>query len=258
MIRDILKSIRSPNYWAYSTWMKFALKYRKTALGPLWVMVSPAMFVGFLGFMYSKVNTVSLEVFVPHLAIGYITWLFMSTLVNQGATLFVSRRQEMLQGRVVVTDIVFSSIFLSLLQYAQQAIIFVLVLLFYSVVLNLYSLVSLIGVFILFINGFWVTVFFGILGARYRDLAEVVTAVMRLAFFITPIIWIPKDGQGGVLGAFLIYNPFYHYLELVRAPLLGNAIMPISWIVVGIITTAGIILSALLYRRTARFLPIWA
>lgn len=238
--------------------MKFALKYRKTALGPLWVMVSPAMFVGFLGFMYSKVNTVSLDVFVPHLAIGYITWLFISTLVNQGATLFVSRRQELLQGRIVVTDIVFSSIFLSLLQYAQQALIIVAVLIFYQTAFGIYSLVSLVGVFILFLNGLWVTIFFGILGARYRDLAEVVTAVMRLAFFITPIIWIPKDGQGGVLGAFLIFNPFYHYLELVRAPLLGQPIMMISWIVVGTITSVGFILSTLLYKRTARFLPIWA
>lgn len=258
MIKDIWKSIRSPSYWAYSTWMKFALKYRKTSLGPLWVLVSPAMFVAFLGYMYSKVNTVSLEVFVPHLSIGYITWLLISTLVNQGATLFVSRRQELLQGRVVVTDIVFASVFLSFLQYFQQALIFIAVIFYFQAWSGVYSFMSLVGLLLLLINGLWVTVFFGILGARYRDLAEVVTAVMRLAFFITPIIWIPKDGQGGVLGAFLIFNPFYHYLELVRAPLLGNPIAPLSWIVVGVITLIGMTLSTLLYNRTARFLPIWA
>lgn len=238
--------------------MKFALKYRKTSLGPLWILVSPAMFVSFLGFMYSKVNTVSLEVFVPHLAIGYITWLFISTLINQGAVIFVSRRQELLQGRINFTDIVFSNLFLAFLQYIQQAVIFVIVMIYFQVAVNAYSLVSLIGLVLLFLNGFWVSVFFGILGARYRDLAEVVTSVTRLAFFITPIIWIPKDGQGGVLGAFLIFNPFYHYLELIRAPLLGNPIMPISWIIVCAITVVGFGLSALLYDRTARFLPIWA
>lgn len=258
MIRDIWKSIRSPGYWAYSTWMKFALKYRKTTLGPVWVLVSPALFVFFLGFMFARVNTVSQDIFIPHLAVGYITWLVIGTLINQGAALFVSRRQELLQGRVVVTDIVFSSVFLIFLQYFQQSLIFIFVLWYFQVWSGLYCLVSLIGVLFLFINGIWVTVFFGILGARYRDLKEMIDAVTRLAFFITPIIWIPKDGQGGVLGAFLVYNPFYHFLELVRAPLLGNPIMPISWLVVTSITVIGLTISMFLYNRTVRFLPIWA
>ena len=258
MFDDIWRSIRSPGYWTYSTWMKFALKYRKTRLGPIWILFSPALFVGFLGYMFSKVNTVSLEVFVPHLAIGYITWLFIAVLINEGATLFVSRRQELLQGKVVTTDLVFANIFLSFLQYAQQSIIFIAVLIYFQVGFSLYSFVSLVGVALLFLNGFWVSIFFGILGARYRDLSELITAVTRLAFFITPIIWIPKDGQGGALGAFLVLNPFYHYLELVRAPLLGNPIAPMSWIVVGVITSVGFALSSVLYNRTAKFLPIWA
>jgi len=238
--------------------MKFALKYRKTKLGPVWVMASPAVFVGFLGFMFSRVNTVSPEIFVPHLAVGYITWLVIGSLLNQGATLFISRRQELLQGKVVITDIVFSHVFLSFIQYAQQSLIFVFVLFYYKIWFDAYSLVSLIGVIVLFVNGLWVTVLFGILGARYRDFKEMIDAITRLAFFITPIIWIPKDGQGGLLGAFLIFNPFYHYLELVRAPLLGNPILPITWIVVSVITVIGMTLSAFLYDRTARFLPVWA
>lgn len=237
--------------------MKFALKYRKTSLGPLWILVSPATFVIFLGYTFSEVNTVELSVFVPHLAIGYITWLFLSSLVSQGCTLFVSRRQELLQGQIVKTDIVFSSLFLALIQFLQQALVFVAVLLYFKVAVTQYSLVALFGILLLFLNGFWVTVFFGILGARYRDLTEVVSAIMRLAFFITPIIWIPKDGQGGALGAFLIFNPFYHYLEIVRAPLLGNPILPISWIVVTCITVIGFLASMVLYNRTSRFLPLW-
>ena len=255
--KDLFLSLWYPQYWVYSTWLKFAMKYRKTSLGPLWLLVGPTLFVIFLGYLFSKVNSSELNVFVPHMAIGYITWTLISGFVTGGSTVFQRRRSEILQGNMRLTDIVLSDNFETLLTYLHQAVVIILVFLYFRLVPNLYSAISFVGLFLLVINGFWVTVFFGLIGARYRDLVEIVSSVMRIGFFITPIIWIPIDGAGGALGNFLKYNPFYHYLELVRAPLLGNPISQFSWVVVITITALGFILTTIVYRKSSKSLALW-
>ena len=82
---------------------------------------------------------------------------------------------------------------------------------------------------------------------------------MRVAFLATPIIWMPGMGGGRskVMGAFLDFNPFYHFLELIRAPLLGNPIAPLSWIVVITITITGFTLAYYFYNRFAKNIPLW-
>ena len=119
-------------------------------------------------------------------------------------------------------------------------------------------LVSILGCGLLIVNGILFTRIFGILGSRYRDLSEVIKAIMRIAFLATPIIWIPGGtGRGGVMEAFLNYNPFYHFLELVRAPLLGNPIELISWLVVLGFTLIGLLCERVITNRYARYVPLW-
>ncbi len=257
MFRDFLESFRKNEYWTYSTWLKFGLKYRKTSLGPLWLLVSPALFVAFLGYLFSSVNGRPLDVFMPHLAVGFITWTLISGIINTSAVIFQARRSEILQGEMRLTDLVLAETFSGFLHYLHQLVIIVVVFVLFKIVPDLYSLVSLVGVALILLNSLWITLALGILGARYRDLVEMISAVMRLAFFITPIIWIPVDGAGGVLGAFLVFNPFYHFLDLVRAPLLGAQVAPISWIVVLTITVTGLLVTQLLYKRSSRLVPLW-
>lgn len=254
---DLKASLRFPQYWTYSTWLRFALKYRKTSLGPLWLLVSPALFVIFLGYMFSQVNSSELHVFVPHLAIGYITWTLVSGYINGGCTVFLRKRSEILQGNMRLTDVVLADNFETLLHYLHQVTIIVCVFLYFNLIPSLYSLYSILGLMLLIYTGFWVTIILGLVGARYRDLVEIVTSVMRICFFITPIIWIPLDGTGGALGSFLIFNPFYHYLELIRAPLLGNAISQLSMIVVIGSNILGTFVMVVAYSKSARFLALW-
>jgi len=149
-------------------------------------------------------------------------------------------------------------VFTTFLQFLHQLVIIVAVFVIFGLGIGLYALVSLVGLILLIANGLWLTVVFGIISARYRDLAEIVQAIMRIAFLATPIIWIPGEGaRGGVMGAFLTFNPFYHFLELIRAPLLGNSIASLSWLVVLFITALGFVLAQLMYDRFARQVPLW-
>jgi len=56
--------------------------------------------------------------------------------------------------------------------------------------------------------------------ARYRDVTQIITSLIQVVFFLTPIIW-----QGSHLPAkysFIVkFNPVAQYISLVRDPFMG-------------------------------------
>ena len=74
---------------------------------------------------------------------------------------------------------------------------------------------------------------------------------MQLFFTMTPIIWTTDLLTGGAPGSaeaiveFLAkLNPFYHFIEIFRAPLVGQAQSWTHWAVVGVITVVGLVARA--------------
>ncbi|WP_075995606.1 ABC transporter permease [Salaquimonas pukyongi] len=242
----------------YYSLLTFLIRYRRTALGPLWLLVGPALFVIALGALFAEVGAVDISVFLPHLAIGLVTWTLINGYITGAATVFQRNRAQLLQGGMAQEDIVRTEVILGLLAFAHQILVVAGVFLYFGMFPPPYALLSLVGIGLLIANGIWTIKVFGTIGARYRDLAEIFGAVMGIFFLATPIIWMPGDGMGrSVMGVFQTYNPFYHFLELVRAPLLGNTISLLSWIVVITITILGHMLAWYFDKRYARFVPLW-
>jgi ABC-2 type transport system permease protein/lipopolysaccharide transport system permease protein len=254
---DSMLDLRSLERWLYVAWFNFIVHYRKTTLGPAWLLVSPILFIAVLGTLYSHVNSVHSSVFVPSLTVGIVVWTLIGGFVSQSSTVFQRHRAQILQGSMQLKDIVVVDLLSTVLQFLHQVIIIVAVFLIFEIPVTLYAFVSLLGLALVVANGFWLTMAFGIIGARYRDLAQVMTAIMRIAFLATPIMWLPQGARGGFLGPFLFFNPFYHFLEIVRAPLLGNSVAVSTWVVVFAITVAGFALASWLYKRFGRLVPLW-
>ena len=242
---------------AYLAYFDFAVQYRKTIIGPIWVLMGPTLFIATLGFLFGEVSNAAPGVFIPHLAIGLIAWTLISGFVTGSTTVFQRGRAQIMQGGLSLWDIVAVDVLKTTLHFLHQIVLVAVVLYIFKVEQSLYSLFSFVGLFVLVINGIWLTMFFGIVGARYRDLTEVVTAVMRIAFLATPIIWLPAERGSGIMVAFLTFNPFYHFLELVRAPLLGEPVSLVSISVVSGITLTGAAITALFYTKLRTRVPLW-
>lgn len=242
----------------YLTCLQFLIRYRRTALGTLWLVVGPALFIVFLGSLFSHVSNIEAYHFIPHLTVGLVAWTLIQGFVTGSTTVFQRARPQILQSGMDLKDIVLMDMGTTILQFAHQIILIVIVMVYYQIGLSFYSIVSLIGLLIIIANGYWLAIVFGFIGARYRDLSEVTQAVMRIAFLATPIIWMPNEaGRGGALGPYLTFNPFYHFLEIVRAPLLNQTISPLSWAVVIGITLCGFAFAHLFYNRYHKQLPLW-
>jgi ABC-type polysaccharide/polyol phosphate export permease len=105
------------------------------------------------------------------------------------------------------------------------------------------------------VNGVWVSLLLGLICARFRDIPPIVGSVMQLVFFITPIIWHPSllAGRQRVVN----FNPFHHFVELLRAPMLDTIPSALTWTVVLAITAAGWIVTLLVFWRYRRRIAYW-
>jgi lipopolysaccharide transport system permease protein len=101
----------------------------------------------------------------------------------------------------------------------------------------------------------WIGMLLGILSARFRDVPPIVANLMQIAFFITPIIFRPE-----VLGnrAWIAeWNPLYHLIEVVRAPIVAAAVPLASWAYLAAFTLGGSLVTLLLFARTRARVPYW-
>jgi ABC-2 type transport system permease protein len=84
--------------------------------------------------------------------------------------------------------------------------------------------------------------------------------LVQLLFFMTPIIWnettLRQQGAGSY-AKIVELNPLLHYLDIVRAPLLGADQELRHWVVVLALTVIGWILAAFAMRQYRARVPYW-
>ena len=95
---------------------------------------------------------------------------------------------------------------------------------------------------------------FGLSGVGYQLVAN----VFMFTFLLTPIIWhaesMPADSLRGTA---MRLNPFFHLVEAVRAPLLGDPVEMLTLGYLAAMTVLGWLLAAAAYRRFAHYVPLW-
>jgi len=90
------------------------------------------------------------------------------------------------------------------------------------------ALFSLAGLLLVTIDGFMLGIVLGLVCARFRDVPPIVSNLVQLGFFLTPVMY-----QTQALGHqrwIAEINPFFHFLQIVRAPLLGLEVPFDSWL----------------------------
>jgi ABC-type polysaccharide/polyol phosphate export permease len=134
----------------------------------------------------------------------------------------------------------------------------VFVLLLTPHLVGLATLLVLPGLALLALNGVWITLLLGMACLRFRDIQQLVTSVIQIAMFVTPIFW-PIDQLGGTVRLVFVHlNPLYHCIDVVRAPLLGAVPAPRSYIAVAAVAALGWTATFVLFGRFRERIPYWS
>jgi lipopolysaccharide transport system permease protein len=111
------------------------------------------------------------------------------------------------------------------------------------------------GLVLFILNALWIGQVAGIISARFRDLPQIISAMLQMAFYVTPIFFQPsmlRDHRW-----IIDYNPFAHLLELVRGPLVGTPPGILTWTVSIAMAITGWLFALALTERYLKRIPYW-
>lgn len=258
LFRDYIDSLRQPEFWVYATWLVLVTKYRQSRLGLLWAMVPSALYAFGIGWFFSSFMGIPLREFIPHLGLGYVVYRLVTASLNEATTVFSGHSTFILDGRVRLTDYVLRVIGRGFF-YFLMAIPVLAVALAISSSFDPWGLVVLpLTMTIVLLNIAWLGVLVGVIGARLPDVNQLVGSILMFAFLFTPILWFADQVPANSLrGGIARINPLFHLVEVVRAPLLGKPVEFSTYIYLFCFLLVGWTLAIIVYRRYARFVPIW-
>ncbi|WP_187775711.1 ABC transporter permease [Luteimonas suaedae] len=257
-MRDYIDSLRHPEFWVYATWLVLVTKYRQSRLGLAWAMVPSGLYAFGIGWFFSSFMGVPPREFIPHLGLGYVVYRLVTASLNEATTVFSGHSTFILDGRVRLTDYVLRVIgrgfFYFLLSVPVLAVALAI-----SPSFDPWGLLVLPAtITIVLLNIAWLGVLVGVIGARLPDVNQLVGSILMFAFLFTPILWFSDQVPiSSVRGGIARANPLFHMVELVRAPLLGKPVETSTCIYLLCFLLLGWLLATVVYRRYARFVPIW-
>lgn len=218
---DLLGGLRSFPLWYFMAHRELKLRYARSFLGPIWITLTMAFWVGGLTLLYGGLFGAPLEEIAPFITLGVIAWNFLTAVMVEGCTSLITARGYLLQSPVALSTFTWLVFYRNLLILMHNMTVFVILMVVFQLWPNVNWLWALVGWPILFIAGFGLALLFSITAARFRDIAPLVSSIMTIGFFLTPVMWRPSDL---VKNQFIAtWNPFTHLLEVFRAPLLGVA-----------------------------------
>lgn len=249
-LRDLQNSFaRIGLAWSLAT-HDVGSRYRGSVLGPFWITLSMGLMVLGIGFLYASLFNLALDQFLPYVALGIVFFGVMTGIINEGCDTFVHAASMLSQTSLPMFTFVWRVVFRNLINLAHHLVIVVGMLAFYGQWKVANVPLALLGIFLMLLNASWASLLAGIASARFRDIPQIVISVMQFSIFMTPVFWLPD--RFGKHQVFLDFNPFYHLLQSVRAPLLGQTVSGHSYVVLVTMAVVGWLVTFLVFARTRR------
>lgn len=253
--RDALSALRAWRLWSMLGWNDIRQRYRRSTLGPFWITLSVMVFISVLGVIYSRIFHTKIDTYLPYLTVGYVTWGFISQVLSESCQAFQESANIIKQLRLPYGLYVCRTVWRNFIVFLHTIVIFIPIAVFFRIWPGAPVLLVIPGLALLLANLVWVALILAILAARFRDTIQIVTTVTQIMLFATPIMWPISSLEGAVWIAQV--NPVYHFIELVRAPLLGTAPDAISWLVAGGTLIVGWAVALRLLDRASKRIVFW-
>ena len=224
MRKRLIKNDPTPTIWWYTAWSRTKARFIRTYLGNIWIGLSNLLAVCALGSVYRFIFKVSnFKYYFGYLGIGITIWGFIAGTILASSSIFQTTKLKSLNSEFTPSYFFLEEVFFQLYCFIQAALPVLLVLLIIGVANPLTILISIIPSINLFLVVFIISGLIAVIGAKYKDIAQLIPVILQLIFLASPIMFY-KEAMGR---AYIIskYNILYRSLDSVRAALLDGDIL---------------------------------
>ncbi|WP_200936603.1 galactan export ABC transporter permease subunit Wzm/RfbD [Rhodococcus sp. Leaf278] len=261
---DLRTGFNQRELWLHLGWQDIKQRYRRSVIGPFWITIATGVQAIAMGLLYSVLLNIDLREFLPHVTVGLIIWNLISAAILEGGDVFVANEGLIKQLPSPLSVHVYRLVWRQLLLLGHNLLIYVIIIaifwppggLHWTVVFAIPALA------LILLNAVWVSILFGIIATRYRDIAPILGSFVTLMFFMTPIVWTTSGlqqmgGEAANRAKLVEINPLFHYLDIIRAPLIGEDQQAYHWYIVLGFTVVGWALAILALKKYRARVPYW-
>lgn len=253
-IRQSLCDIRLPLYLAYSD---IRQRYRRSTLGPFWITLSTGVMICCIGVIFGNIYESGLDEFIPYLAAGMIVWGFISSTINDSSSVFINAESIIKQLPIPIYTHVIRLLAKNFYIFLHNILIFPLVCFFVGKGVNSNLFYVIPGLFLLILNLAWISLIVGTICTRYRDFPPIIASILQVAFYVTPILWMPSLLKLGRKFVYIEINPFFQLIQLVRDPLLGKCPTSFCWLTGLSLCFLGWLIALLIFNKYRSRIAYW-
>jgi ABC-type polysaccharide/polyol phosphate export permease len=248
-----VRNLRKGLTWA---WLDTVCQYRRSKIGPLWETINVLVMTLGIAVVSSAVIGGAVWELIGYIGLGIIVWTAITAQIGEGASTFLHNREYILSSNLSIDLYAARMIFRIFITFCHHIVLYFVGIAIGLISLHWSALLALPGILLLFVNGFWVIILLALVCARFRDVELIVRNLLQLAFFVTPVFWdyrhIVSDRK-----YIIDYNVLFYFLEIVRAPLLGEVPPLQTYVIVLAVTVVGYALAFLAYRGMRRNLAFF-
>jgi len=254
MLKDFLAALKNKDLWIYLSWYDVISKYRRTTLGPFWMIIMTFITIFGMALLCARLFKVKVSDFLPYVACGMIVWGYITSIIIESCSVFLAQAPLIQNTQPPLLTYGLRLFLKNTIIFLHSLVILFILLYFYST-LSIHLVMLIPAFLIIAINSVSFSIILGFFSSRYRDILHMVQATLNLLALLSPIMW--KVEMLGEYTYLANINPFTHFIALFREPLLGHEISTFSLQYVFVATLAGAILAQYLYTRFRNRLVFW-
>lgn len=256
-VNDLSEGLRRWRSWTYLAMETVKNRYRRTVLGPWWLTMQMAFYVVGLAVIFSQLLHTGLRSFLPYVAVGFITYTLLVGVTRAGADVFINGSSALKSTPQPLSSLVLRDVTVEFIQFGHNFVLYVPFVASGLVPLTPKMLVAIPVLVLIAANALFLGLWLGIAGARFRDVQPLVTSILQILIFFTPVFYKLNNLSAGARNALLAWNPFTYLLDAFRAPLIGAPLQTSFYFGTAVVTLINLCLGLTVFTRSRSRLPYW-
>ena len=251
----------APFVTRHVTWRALAAgdirsKYRRTMLGPWWITATNALTALIMGLVAGRFLGADMKTYLPNFMISMTIWNFISSSLSESCFTMINAGGMIKAVNMPILIHVMRMVHRNLIIFLHNIAVIPIIWLVYPWHIGVQSLLAPVGLLIVYVAVVSGSVVVSMICVRYRDVPPVMTSVLQLLFFVSPIIWVPENIKGG--GLFVALNPVAYLLAITRDPIMGTSPHLLNWIGAILFVASATAVMAYVYTRYRSRIVYWA
>jgi lipopolysaccharide transport system permease protein len=238
-------------------WQDIRLMYRRSVLGQFWITLSMAITFAAIGLVFGLIFNTTIQTYLPYLGCGLVLFNLLSLLTSEGTNSFIAAdsfiRQLPLSPLIYFGRTIWRTCFI----FAHNFVALIILLIVIPQGVSFATLLFVPGMLISVTAMSGLALALAMLATRYRDIPQIVASVLGVAFYVTPIVWLPETLPEQARNLVLTWNPFHHLIVVMREPLLNQYPSPAAWLTAIGLAIAFVSLGLASYAWKRRQLAFW-